>query len=136
MKKDHPGFVESVKEMQIELKYEDIIGHPDYVCVEKDGWGIADLKCTSGIRFKNFIQGAQYARMLMAIRGWPFPSFIRVIRLSRDKDKPTEWQEIKEPERISYCMGLFDHYLGIFNSEKILKEYFRSQAEDQLLGDW
>jgi len=136
LKRDHPLFVGSVKEMQVELIHGELVGHPDFVCVEEDGsWGISDLKCTSGIRFKNYIQCATYARMLMGIRKWEPFSFIRVIRLKRDSSD-YEWSEIREPEMLQYFVNLFDHYDAIFLSEGFLKEYFRTQLEEQLLGDW
>lgn len=136
LKKDYPSFVPSIKEMQVELKLDDLVGHPDYVNVEKDSWGITDLKCTSGIRFKNYIQGSTYAKMLMKIRGWNFPSFVRIIRLPREADKKYEWSEIRDPKMIEYCMDLFDSYLDIYKSEYVFKEHFRTQLEDQLLGDF
>ena len=136
LKKEHPEFVPSVKAMQIELIHEDIGGHPDFDCQETpDVWGITDLKCTSGIRFKNYIQCAKYAKMLMRLGNRKFPSFIRIIRLQRDSDQ-YEWSEIRDPKMIQYFMDLFDHYLAIYDSEIFLKEYFLQQAEDQLLGDF
>jgi len=135
LKKEHPLFVASIKEMQIELRHEEVIGHPDYVCVEADGWGITDLKCTSGIRFKNYVQCAKYARMVMMLREWSFPSFIRVIRLQRDSSA-YEWSEIRDSKMIQYCMDLFESYYEVFRSERVFKEYLRMQLEDQLLGEF
>ena len=135
LKIDHPEFVPSVKKMQIELKVGDLIGHPDYVCEEKDGWGITDLKCTSGIRLKNYIQCSEYSGMLMAVEGRNFPSFVRIIRLQRDSDA-YEWSEVRDQKFIRYCMETFQAYRSVYESEKIMKEFFRNQLEDQLLGDF
>lgn len=135
IKKEHPEFVPSVKAMQTELIIDDLIGHLDFDCEESDGWGVTDLKCTSGIRFKNYVQTATYARMLMEIYKREFPSFIRIIRLDRSGSLP-EWSEIRDPKMIQYFMDLFNHYRGIYDSELFLKEYFTTQAEDKLLGDF
>lgn len=135
LKLEHPLFIASIKEMQSELVDGEIVGHPDYLCLEADGWGISDLKCTSGIRFKNYVQCAKYSKMIMNISKWKFPSFIRIIRLQRDSSN-YEWSEIRDAGMIQYFMDLFDHYLAIFKSESFLKEYFRTQLEDQLLGDF
>ena len=131
VKTEHPGFIESVTEMQTELRVGEMVGHPDFIHGTVP-WGITDLKCTSGIRTKNWIQTAKYARMLMEERGWPMPAFLRIIRLKRDE--PTyEWLEITEKDMIKYCMDSFDHYLGVFNDEPFLKEYFRSKLEEDIL---
>jgi hypothetical protein len=137
LKSEHPEFVPSIKEMQIEVVDGDLIGHFDYYCEEKSGgWGITDLKCTSGIRFKNYVQEARYAKSMMKEKGLPFPAFVRTVRLPREADKKYEWSEIRDPEMIQYCMDLFEHYDGIFLSEYKFKEYFRTQIENQLLGDF
>ena len=133
IKKEHPSFVGSITEMQTELKYGGIVGHPDYINKEERGWGITDLKCTSGIRMKNWIQIAMYAQMHMHIKNLEFPFFIRIIRLNRD-GAPPEWLEITEPSYINYCMEQFYNYLSIFNSEEIMKEHFRQQLEEELLS--
>lgn len=135
LKKEHPEFVPSVKRMQFELKVGDIIGHPDYDCEEEKGWGVTDLKCTSGIRFKNYIQTAKYSRMIMDLEGRNFPSFLRIIRLQRDSSA-YEWSEIRDKNMIRYCMDLFESYYDVFKSERIMSEFFRCQLEDQLLGDF
>jgi hypothetical protein len=133
VKKDHPEFVPSVKEMQAEIKAFGVVGHPDFICQEPNGWGVTDLKCTSGIRSKNWVQEATYARILMAERGWPFPSFIRTIRLQRESPLP-EWLEIRDPKMIQKLMVMFDGYLEVFYSDKVIAEFFRAQSEDQMLG--
>lgn len=136
LKLAHPEFVPSIRVMQQELVDGDIIGHPDYVCEESDlVWGITDLKCTSGIRFKNYIQVSKYASMWMNSQRFEFPSFIRIIRLQRDSDD-YEWSEIRDKDFIKYCMNTFDDYRRVFESEKIMKEFFRNQLEDQTLGDF
>lgn len=136
VKKEHPLFVPSVKRMQVELEIDDLIGHFDYDCQEENGWGITDLKCTSGIRFKNYVQCATYARMIMELEKRKFPSFIRIIRLMRDNPNNYEWSEIRDPKMIQYFMDLFGYYRGIFDSELFLKEYFLTKAEDELLGEF
>jgi hypothetical protein len=135
LKIKHPEFVPSVKEMQIEIEAFGVVGHPDFINEEPSGWGITDLKCTSGIRDKNWIQEATYARILMIMRGLGFPAFIRTIRLDRELGT-FEWQEIRDLKMIQKCMKMFDGYLEVFNSSKVIAEYFRSKLEDQLLGDF
>lgn len=134
LKKDHPEFVKSVSEMQAEVKAFGVIGHPDFINRSETEWGITDLKCTSGIRGKNWIQCAQYARMLMDERGAKFPDFIRVIRLPRD-GSPYEYLEIRDPRMIKKLMWMFDSYLGVFLSDKVINEHFRQQNENNILGD-
>ncbi len=133
LKVKHPEFVPSVKEMQIEIKAFGVVGHPDFICQEADGWGITDLKCTSGIRDKNWIQEATYARILMVSRGWTMPAFLRTIRLKRDA-QDFEWVEIRDERMIKKIMLMFDGYLEVFNSSKVIAEFFRNQAEDLMLG--
>lgn len=133
LKVDHPLFVPSIKEMQAEVRAFGIVGHPDFICQEENGWGVADLKCTSGIRAKNWIQEATYAAMLMVERGWAFPSFVRTLRLPRD-GSAYEWLEIRDSKMIKSLMKMFDGYVEVFNSEKVINEFFRMQLEDQLLG--
>lgn len=134
LKKDHPEFVPSVSEMQAEIRAFGVVGHPDFINKTETEWGITDLKCTSGIRDKNWIQEATYARMLMVERGWTFPAFIRTIRLPRD-GSPYEWLEIRDARVIKKIMGFFDGYLEVFNSTKYIAEYFRQQNEDKMLGE-
>lgn len=134
LKKDHPEFVPSVKEMQIEVKAFGVIGHPDFINEEKNGWGITDLKCTSGIRSKNWIQEATYCRLRMNELHWSFPSFIRTIRLPRE-GSPYEYVEIRDRKMIQKLMIIFDGYLEVFNSEKYINEFFRQQNENLILGD-
>ncbi len=134
LKIDHPEFVPSVKEMQGEVKAFGIIGHFDFRNEEVDGWGITDLKCTSGIRDKNWIQEATYARMLMVSRVLSFPSFLRTIRLMRDQPN-YEWVEIRDPKMIQKLMNMFDGYLEVFNSTKVIAEFFRQQLELETLGE-
>lgn len=133
LKRDHPEFVGSVKEMQVEVGAFGVVGHPDFINGENPSWGITDLKCTSGIRSKNWIQEATYARMIMDERGWQMPSFLRTIRLPQD-GKPYEWLEITDERMIRKLMKMFDGYLAVFHSEKIIGEFFRTQLEDQILG--
>lgn len=139
LKIDHPEFVPSVKEMQGEVKAFGVIGHFDFFNEERTAhkdivlWGVTDLKCTSGIRDKNWIQEATYARMLMVSRGLSFPSFLRTIRLMRDQPN-YEWVEIRDPKMIQKLMNMFDGYLEVFNSTKVIAEFFRNQAEDLMLG--
>jgi hypothetical protein len=133
LKKDHPEFVTSVKEMQIDLEWDGITGHPDYYCEEGDEWGIADLKCTGGIRTKNWFQVGKYAELMMKMRKLQPPSFLRIIRLPRDGGT-YEWLEIKDEKMIKYCMDAFQHYLAVFNNEPTMNEYFRQQKEEELLS--
>lgn len=139
LKKDKPWFVGTVKHMQTELvdKENEVMGHPDFICDEsKDwtDWGISDLKCTGGIRMKNFVQVGKYASMWMKDNNLPFPSFLRVIRLPRKEEEGYEWVEIREPEMIQYCMRTFDRYLEIYRFDKTMREYFRKKLEGEILG--
>lgn len=134
LKREHPNFVPSVKRMQTELKAFGIVGHPDFENEEATGWGITDLKCTSGIRLKNWIQEAQYARMKMDMESLPFPSFIRTIRLPRDGSK-YEWVEIRDERMIRKLWWMFDAYYQVFLSEKVINEFFRQQNENLILGE-
>ena len=131
-KKDHPQFVTSISSMQTELKLDEIVGHPDFINKSAEEWGITDLKCTSGIRDKNWIQVGKYAQMYMKLNDLSLPAFLRVIRLQRDSDL-YEWLEITDPALIRYCMFMFDHYLAVFNNERMLKEHFRHRLEDEIL---
>ncbi len=133
LKIKHPEFVPGVKNMQVEIKAFGVVGHPDFICLEKDGWGVTDLKCTSGIRDKNWIQVATYARILMVSMGWAMPTFLRVIRLKRDATD-FEWIEIRDQKMIAKLMVMFDGYLEVFNSGKVIAEFFRNQAEDLTQG--
>ena len=132
IKKEHPGFTASVKEMQTELVDGELVGHPDFICVEANGWGITDLKCTKNIRLKNWVQTAEYAAMLMRIRGWAFPDFLRVIRLPSEEGKLPEWFEVRDPDMILYCIKLFDHYLEIFRGDFVMREFIRVQLEERV----
>lgn len=134
LKKDHPEFVPSVSEMQAEIKAFRVIGHPDFINRTESEWGVSDLKCTSGIRGKNWIQCAQYSRMIMDERGFGFPDFIRVIRLPRD-GSAYEYLEIRDARMIKKLMTMFDGYLEVFLADKIINEYFRQQNEDKMLGE-
>lgn len=134
LKVDHPEFIPSVTEMQAEIQAMGVTGHPDFIHVSESEWGVTDLKCTSGIRSKNWIQEAQYARMIMDERGCLFPNFIRTIRLPRDSS-PYEYLEIRDPRIIKTLMRMFDGYLEVFNSDKYINEYFRQQNENLILGE-
>lgn len=135
LKKVHPGFVPSVKDMQCEIKAFGVIGHPDFVCEEATGWGITDLKCTNSIRDKNWIQIATYARIIMVMQGKGYPSFLRVIRLVRETGE-FEWLEVRDLKIIKKMMVMFDGFLEVYQSGKVIAEFFRNQLEDQLLGDF
>lgn len=133
VKKDYPDFVGSVVEMQTEISDGEIMGHPDYINQGKGFWGITDLKCTSGIRHKNWVQVAKYADIVMRSRKWKFPDFVRIIRLQRDCPIPFV-VTVSDPNFIQYCIDVFEIYLRLYKFEFVMDEYFRIKNEDEALG--
>lgn len=133
-KKDYPEFVESVKEMQIELTSheEDLVGHPDFICERSNSWGIVDLKCASGIRPRYWTQTSKYldmeSKIVSSHEGF---RFIGVLRL----DKVTglyEYKEIYDEEYIQYEISVFNAYLLAFNHNVRNREQIRLMLEKEL----
>ncbi len=131
-KKDHPWFLSSVKYVQKELRYEDVVGHPDFILERLDGWGIVDLKCATSIRPRYWTQCAEY--------GWlrtqsviTTTGFIGILRL----DKITslyEYKEITKYTDIFYEIKVFDAYLTAYNHNVKNREIIRRQLEEELLN--
>ncbi len=133
-KKQEPLFVQSVAEMQTEISDGEFVGHPDFINrIGHTEWGISDLKCTSGIREKNWVQCAKYAEILMIERGWTFPAFIRIIRLQRTSEIP-EVVTVSDPKFIQYCMNMFKVYAAIYRMPGVMADYFRGMKEAEVLG--
>ncbi len=127
-KKDYPLFVESVKEMQTELKDGELIGHPDFFCEDGMRSGIVDLKCASGIRPRYWTQTAQYLRM------WKKGNFIAVLRLEKTAEEGLyEYKEISDLDYIKYEWSVFDAYLIAFHHNVNNRELIRKQLEEELL---
>ena len=124
-KKDYPLFVDSVKEMQTEVKQGDVVGHPDFIHVD----GITDLKCSSGIRPKYWTQTAQYGHMKFKVSDF---NFIAILRL----DKVTglyEYRKIEDWDYIFYEIGVFNAYLTAFQHASKNREMLRQQLENEVL---
>ena len=120
---EHPLFVDSVKEMQTEVKQGDVVGHPDFIHQD----GITDLKCSSSIRPKYWTQTAQYGKMRFGV-----PQFIAILRL----DKVTglyEYRRIEDVDYIRYEIGVFEAYLMAFRHASKNREMLRQQLENEVI---
>lgn len=130
-KKDYPEFVASVKEMQVELRDGEIVGHPDFIRERDQWWNVTDLKCASGIRPRYWTQISKYADLKMKMAGWGIPCSISVLRL----DKQTglyEYKEITDPEYIEYEIKVFEAYLTAFHHNVRNREQIRLMLEKEL----
>lgn len=130
-KKDQPGFVESVAQMQVEVKQGSLVGHPDFVCRRADGFmGIVDLKCSSGIRPRYWTQTAKYFNMHPDLNGNIKP-FIGVLRLDKGaEDGAYEYQEIRDMDVILYEIEVFEAYYTAFKHNERVREIMRAQLEE------
>lgn len=127
-KKDYPLFVESVKEMQTELKANELVGHPDFICNDGIRAGIVDLKCSSGIRPRYWTQTAQYLRMCN------HGNYIAVLRLEKTAAEGAyEYKEINDLDYIKYEWSVFDAYLIAFHHNINNREIIRQQLEKEIL---
>lgn len=131
-KKEHPEFVSSVIEMQIELKQGELVGHPDFV-IEN---GIIDLKCSSGIRPKYWTQVAKYYDMrwtdkiIMENCGT-----IGIIRLEKMEKKEPKYEYILNNNReyINYEIEVFGAYYVAYLHAFKNREMIRQQLEEEKL---
>ena len=131
-KTEYPDFVPSVKEMQVELEYDGVIGHPDFILERDSGWGIVDLKCASAIRPRHWTQTAKYEHLLMMTKYLNSPGFIGILRL----DKVTglyEYKEINDRAYILYEIRVFDAYLTAYHHNFNNREIIRRQLEEEIL---
>src|SRR3990167_6914698 len=61
----HRDFYKSIQGLQMEVIYQDVLGHPDFVRQLPNGsWGIDDLKCATQIRPSHFAQLGGYAWLM------------------------------------------------------------------------
>ena len=128
-KKDCPMFIETVKEMQIELKDGELIGHPDFVIDDGMRKGIIDLKCARSIQPRYWTQTAQYLKMNGG------GNFIGVLRLEKtDENGLYEYQENNDLEYIKYEWKVFEAYLTAYHHNKNNREAIRKMLEDNYEG--
>jgi len=132
-KKDYPFFVESVKEMQIELMVDEVIGHPDFVIGTDLRWGIVDLKCALSIHPGHWTQAAKYFEMKDMMEHFNRPGFIGILRLDK-KTGLYEYKEITDQDYIRYEVEVFDAYLVAYNHAMKNREQIRAQLEEELLN--
>lgn len=131
-KEDYPLFVPSVKTMQEELVDGDVVGHQDFYIEREDGWGIADLKCATGIRPKYWTQVAKYADMKRKMMSLGFPRFIAVLRLDKVSGL-YEYKEITDVGFIKYECEVFNAYYVAYMHSKAVREQMRYSAEEEIL---
>ena len=130
-KVDHPEFLPSVIKMQEEVSLGNVIGHPDFVRMTQDRFGITDLKCTNAIRTKNWTQTAKYLHMNRGI-GCNHKEFLSILRLDRETGK-YEYKEITDPSYIEYEIKVFDAYELAFNHALTNREQLRLELERDVL---
>lgn len=122
----YPIFTSIITEMQIELKDGDLIGHPDFVT----HCGIADLKCSSGIRPKYWTQVCQYYRMKF---GEKFPGSVSIIRLDKNAvDGAFETIEITDENFIRYEWQVFEAYRTAYFHAVKTREQLRLTLEETI----
>jgi hypothetical protein len=140
-KTEHPEFIDSVKDMQFELRDGELIGHPDFLCKFRETWGIVDLKCASGIRPRYWTQTAIYSEMVrqhvdplyLMNHEIDMPRFIGVLRL--DKVTATyEYIEITDEIYIRYEIDVFRAYQLAFSHNVNNREMIRQQLEKEILN--
>jgi len=133
-KKDHPGFIKSVKHIDRELVDEEdqIVGHPDMEIDDGVRRGIVDIKCAGAIRPRNWTQTAKY----LHLTGHDIHTnkvFIAILRL----DKITglyEYKEIEDSLVIAYEVGVFNAFHKIYRHGMENREVMRRIMESEVLN--
>ena len=135
-KKSRPDIVEAIQleEMQRELSMrmpdgEVVFGHPDLPILQKDRWGILDIKSSKNIWPKHFTQDAVYTEMKRVMDGMSLPRFIGILRLDKASELPF-YQEITDESYIQYEVSVFNAYYLAFNHNRNNRETIRMIFED------
>lgn len=137
-KKEHPEIVSNITEIQPELVYKDVMGHPDLVYSSKDRWGIIDVKTSKTVYPKYFTQTAEYAdmyrwtKLLGPQEGIARPYFIAILRLDKESGKYF-YQEVSDESLIEYEIGVFEAYKVAYEHSFKNREFLRQQLELEVL---
>ena len=127
-KKDHPNFISGIKDIQLELKQGEIVGHPDIIT--RDG-GVVDIKTSRSIYPRYWLQVAQYSEMLKSnpdYFGKLSDRYIAVLCLDKESGNYT-YQEMKDEAHIQYEVSVFNAYYKVYKHAFNNREIIRQQLE-------
>ena len=137
-KKDCPSFVGDVKEIQIELRDGELVGHPDFVMERERSYGIADLKCSRSIQPRYWTQVCQYLKMYQIDRIAnlkvipPKTYFAGILRLDKEIGD-YEYKEIVNFDYIHYEQEVFKAYEVAYYHNMKNREQIRLMLEKEML---
>ena len=148
---NHQGFIPSIKSLQAELRHGDLVGHPDFLIEEPHRWGIVDLKTSKRIYSKHWTQVAQYAFMQERLLRLAIQTveardslsqaklkecpqlFVAILRLDKESGQ-YEYVEVTDLAFIQSEVKMFDAYRMAYDHGTRVREFFRQQHEEEVLG--
>ena len=119
---DHPDWTKDVVSLQTELKYNDLIGHPDIINKSE----ICDIKTASAVRKDHRIQVSTY--VLMYNVGIKIGSILRL-----DKKSGEYEYVLMDQDEMEFWQKRFWNRYQIFKEERDYNEMHRDKLEEAIL---
>ena len=117
----------------MEVIYQDVLGHPDFVRQLPNGsWGIDDLKCATQIRPSHFAQLGGYAWLMQQSTDRPRPSWLGIIRLNKECSG-YEYLRLTTRGDIELAISAFLHYRAMYQLRNVVKGWVLDHREDTTL---
>ncbi len=135
-KEARPDIIRGIKDIQIELQQDGIVGHPDIFYEDSEKWGIIDVKSSKTMYPKYWTQTAIYTELKRLSYHFDTylkkPRFIGVLRLDKESGKPY-YLEINNEAVIQYEVGVFNAYRVAYEHAFKNREFIRQQLEGEII---